>query len=263
MPYRSFGYNRLDTGIFTAVFIVYYCPEKLKGFFTQIINLLAGIPSIIFGYFGMSFLDGILIDMFGVLSGSGLLLSSIVLSIMIVPTITSLTKNSLENVPMHYYEGSFALGNTKNQTVFKVMLPAARNGIISAVILGTGRAIGEAMAIKFLLGQGDNYPSSFFLPINSMTSSIVTEWQYCGLHRQALIATGFILLLFILAINLALFFIKTNDAMAGNKFFSRKFREGQDSEKLMTISVQALFKTCFGYSPMYLRLSSSHHCWRL
>lgn len=233
-------------GIFTAVFIVYYCPKKLKSVFTQIINLLAGIPSIIFGYFGMSFLDGILVDLFGVLSGSGLLLSSIVLSIMIVPTITSLTKNSLENVPLHYYEGSLALGNTKNQTVFKVMLPAARNGIISAIILGTGRAIGEAMAIKFLLGQGDNYPSSFFLPINSLTSSIVTEWSYAGgLQRQALIATGFILLIFILIINLALFFIKTNDAMAGNKFFSRKFREGQDSAKTYdykrTGSVQDVF----------------------
>lgn len=215
-------------GIFTAVFIVYYCPKKLKGIFNQIVNLLAGIPSLIFGYFGLSFLNGILADIFNVGSALGLLLSSIVLSIMIVPTITSIAKNSLENVPMQYYEGSLALGNTRNQTVWKVCLPAAKNGIISAIILGTGRAVGEAMAVRFLLGGGTNYPTSFFLPIRSLTSNIVLEFGYAGgLHKQALIATGFILLIFILLINIALWMIKKNDAMAGNRLFTRKFREGQ------------------------------------
>ena len=201
-------------GIFTAVFIVYYCPKKLKGTFNQLINLLAGIPSLIFGYFGLSLLKPMLESMFNVVSASGLLISTIVLSIMIVPTIASIAKNSLENVPMHYYEGSLALGNTRNQTVWKVCVPAAKNGIISAIILGTGRAIGEAMAIR------------------SLTSNIVVEFSYSGgLHRQALIATGFILLLFILVINLALWLIKRNDAMAGNRYFTRKFREGQDANK--------------------------------
>ena len=215
-------------GIFTAVFIVYYCPKKLKGILNQIINLLAGIPSIIFGYFGLSFLNGIISGIFGRSSALGLLLSSIVLSIMIVPTITSIAKNSLENVPMQYYEGSLALGNTRNQTVWKVCLPAAKNGIISAIILGVGRAVGEAMAVRFLLGGGTNYPTSFFLPIRSLTSNIVLEFGYAGgLHKQALIATGFILLIFILLINVALWLIKKNDAMAGNRIFTRKFREGQ------------------------------------
>lgn len=150
------------------------------------------------------------------------------LSIMIVPTITSIAKNSLENVPMQYYEGSLALGNTRNQTVWKVCLPAAKNGIISAIILGVGRAVGEAMAVRFLLGGGTNYPTSFFLPIRSLTSNIVLEFGYAGgLHKQALIATGFILLIFILLINVALWLIKKNDAMAGNRIFTRKFREGQ------------------------------------
>ncbi len=220
-------------GIFTAVFIVYYCPKKLKNIFNQVINLLAGIPSLIFGYFGLSFLNGLFADMFDVVSSLGLLLSSVVLSLMIVPTITSLAKNSLENVPLHYYEGSLALGNTRNQTVWKVCVPAAKNGIISAVILGTGRAIGEAMAVRFLLGNQVNYPTAFFLPIRSLTSNIVLEFSYAnGLHKQALIATGFILLIFILLINLALWMIKQNDAMAGNRFFTRKFREGQDVNKM-------------------------------
>ena len=219
-------------GVFTAVFIVYYCPKRLKGIFNQLVNLLAGIPSIIFGYFGMSFLKVLFEDMFGVVSGSGLLLSSVVLSIMIVPTITSMAKNSLENVPMHYYEGSLALGNTRNQTVWKVCVPAAKNGIVSAIILGIGRAVGEAMAVLFLLGGGNNFPADFFLPIRSLTSNIVSEWSYAGgMHKNALIATGFILLIFILIINGALWFIKQNDAMAGNRFFTRKFREGQDREK--------------------------------
>lgn len=219
-------------GVFTAVFVVYYCPKKLKGIFNQLINLLAGIPSIIFGYFGLSFLKVMFEDLFNVISGSGLLLSATVLSVMIVPTIASMAKNSLENVPMHYYEGSLALGNTRNQTVWKVCVPAAKNGIISALILGMGRAVGEAMAVLFLLGGNNNYPSSFFLPLKSLTSNIVSEWAYAGgLHRQALIATGFILLVFILLINLALWFIKGNNAMGGNHFFTRKFREGEDSNK--------------------------------
>lgn len=222
-------------GIFTAIFIVYYCPKKLKGVFNQLVNLLAGIPSIIFGYFGLAFLKVLLQDWFGLISSSGLFLSSIVLSVMIVPTIASLAKNSLENVPLHYYEGSLALGNTKNQTVFKVMLPAAKNGVISAIILGTGRAIGEAMAVQFLIGGGNNYPTSFFLPLQSLTTGIVSEWNYANnLWRNALIAIGFILLLFILIINIAMWCVKQNDAMAGNRFFTRKFREGQDVNKSLS-----------------------------
>ena len=214
--------------VFTAVFMVYYCPAWLKKIYTQVINLLAGIPSIIFGYFGLKLLKPLLQDMFGVRSAYGLLLSTIVLSIMILPTIASLTKNSLENVPMQYYEGSLALGNTKNQTVFKVMLPAARNGIIAAVILGIGRAVGETMAVQFLLGGSVSFPSSFFIPIRSLTSNIVQEFGYAeGLHKQALIATGFILLIFILAINLCLWFVKKNNAVAGNSFFTRKIKEGE------------------------------------
>ena len=215
--------------IFTAVFMVYYCPKWLKGIYTQIINLLAGIPSLVYGYFGITLLKPLLQDMFGVISSSGILLSSLVLSVMILPTVTSVTKNSLENVPMHYYEGALALGSTKNQAVWKTCLPAARNGIISALILGIGRAIGETMAVQMLLGGSVNYPYALFLPVRSLTSNIVSEFaESSGLHRDALIATGFILLLFILIINVCLWIAKKNDAIAGNKFFTRKMKEGNE-----------------------------------
>lgn len=212
--------------IFTAVYMVYYCPIWMKKIYEQIINLLAGIPSLIFGYFGLVALKPVLDDLFNVGSSLGLLLSTLVLSIMILPTITSLVKNSLENVPMHYYEGALALGCTKNQAVWKVCLPAAKNGIVAALILGIGRAVGETMAVQLLLGNLVNYPTGLFLPIRSLTSNIVLEFGYStGLHREALIATGFVLLIFILIINLCLWAVKKNDSIAGNKFFSRKFKQ--------------------------------------
>lgn len=213
--------------VFTAVFMVYYCPDWLKQLYTQVINLLAGIPSLVYGYFGLVFLKPLMQDLFGVVSASGLLLSTLVLSIMILPTVTSITRNSLESVPMHYYEGALALGCTKNQAVWKTCLPAARNGIISALILGIGRAIGETMAVQLLLGGAVNYPASLFLPLRSLTSNIVQEFSYAsGLQKQALIATGFILLIFILIVNVCLWAVKKNDAISGNKFFTRKMKEG-------------------------------------
>lgn len=215
--------------VFTAVFIVHYCPKRLKKIYTQLINLLAGIPSLVYGYFGLTLLKPLMQNTFGVISASGVLLSGLVLSIMILPTVCSVARNSLENVPMHYYEGALALGCTNNQAVWKTCLPAAKNGIISALILGIGRAIGETMAVQMLLGGAVNYPYSPFLPVRSMTSNVVQEFADAeGLHRSALIATGFILLIFILVINLVLRFVKRNDAIAGNKFFSRKFREGNE-----------------------------------
>lgn len=215
--------------IFTAIFIVYYCPKRLKKFYAQVINLLAGIPSLVYGYFGLTLLKPLMQDTFGVISASGVLLSGLILSVMILPTVCSVAKNSLENVPMHYYEGALALGCTNNQAVWKTCLPAAKNGIISALILGIGRAIGETMAVQMLLGGAVNYPYLPFLPVRSMTSNIVQEFaDAAGTHQSALIATGFILLVFILIINAVLRFVKRNDAIAGNKFFSRKFKEGNE-----------------------------------
>ena len=224
--------------VFTAVWLVFYCPKKLKKFYTQIINLLAGIPSIVYGLFGYRILLPVLRAMGAPEPGTGLLASTIILSVMILPTITSITKNSLENVPMNYYEGALALGCTKNQAVWKALLPAAKSGVISAIILGIGRAVGETMAVQMLVGNGSGYPSGFFSPFTTLSSNIVQNWGYAEVwngdfsaptQRNYLFACGFILLVIILILNLALLLTKKN-SNAGNRWFSRRFREGNMPE---------------------------------
>ncbi len=217
-------------GVFTAVWLVFYCPKKIKGVFTQLINLLAGIPSIIYGLFGCKYLMPLLVKVFQLQNtsslGEGLMASFLILSVMIIPTVASVTKNSLESVPMHYYEGALALGCSKNQSVWKVLVPAAKSGIISAMLLGLGRAVGETMAVQMLVGGADAFPWGFFTPFSTLTSIIVRDMGYAsaGLHRSALMGSGFVLLLLILIINLCLTFVKKGGE--GNKFFTRKFREG-------------------------------------
>ncbi len=216
-------------GIFTAVWLVFYCPKVLKGVFTQLVNLLAGIPSIIYGLFGYKYLMPLLVKIFHLQNtaslGNGLMASFLILAVMIVPTVASVTKNSLESVPMHYYEGALALGCTKNQSVWKVLVPAAKSGIISALLLGLGRAVGETMAVQMLVGGADAFPWGFFTPFSTLTSIIVRDMAYASdLQRSALMGSGFVLLFFILIINLCLTFVKKGGS--GNKFFTRKFREG-------------------------------------
>lgn len=219
--------------IFTAIWLVFYCPKRLKKIYTQIVNLLAGIPSIVYGLFGYKFLMPILVDIFHPNNaGFGLLACTLILSVMILPTITSITKNSLEAVPMHYYEGALALGCSKNQAVWKVLLPAAKSGIISAIILGIGRAIGETMAVQMIVGNGSGYPFGAFVPFTTLTSNIVQNWGYATPSEQsALIADGFVLLIFILILNLCLMAVK-KDSKGGNKFFSRRLRESDQKDTL-------------------------------
>ncbi len=230
--------------VFTAIFVAFYCPRRIKKIYSQIINLLAGIPSIIFGYFGLQLVKPLLQDIFGVVSASGIFLSTIILSIMILPTIASMVKNSLDNVPKEYFEGSLALGNTKNQTVFRVILPAAKKGIIAAMILGIGRAVGETMAVQLLLGGKVNYPTSLFIGVRSMTSNIVTEFGYAtGTWRSSLIATGLILLIFILLINILLWFVKGNKGVAGNSLFKKNIKEadGEAAKPASSYYTKGLF----------------------
>ena len=219
--------------VFTAIWLVFYCPKRLKKIYTQIVNLLAGIPSIVYGLFGYKFLMPLLVDIFRPNNaGFGLLACTLILSIMILPTITSITKNSLEAVPMHYYEGALSLGCSKNQAVWKVLLPAAKSGIISAIILGIGRAIGETMAVQMIVGNGSGYPFGAFVPFTTLTSNIVQNWGYATPSEQsALIADGFVLLIFILILNLCLMAVK-NDSNGGNKFFSRRLRESNQKNTL-------------------------------
>lgn len=224
--------------VFTAVWLVFYCPKKLKKFYMQVVNLLAGIPSIVYGLFGYRILLPMLRGMGAPEPGTGLLASTIILSVMILPTITSITKNSLENVPMNYYEGALALGCTKNQAVWKALLPAAKSGVVSAIILGVGRAVGETMAVQMLVGNGSGYPSGFFTPFTTLSSNIVQNWGYAEVwngdfnaptQRNYLFACGFILLVIILVLNLCLLLTKKN-SNAGNRWFSRRFQEGNMPE---------------------------------
>ncbi len=215
--------------VFTAVWLVFYCPKKLKKIYTQFINLLAGIPSIVYGLFGYKFVMPLLVDVFRPdNAGFGLLACTVILSVMIMPTIASVTKNSLESVPMQYYEGALALGCTKNQAVWKAVLPAAKSGIISAVILGIGRAVGETMAVQMIVGNGSGYPTGAFSPFTTLTSNIVLNWGYAAeAERSALIADGFVLLLFIMILNLCLLAVKK--PRSGNRYFSRRLKESDRS----------------------------------
>ena len=218
--------------VFVAIFMAYYCPKKLKGIYTQIINLLAGIPSIVYGFFGMMVVVPALKGMFNVDSAYGLLAGTIVLSVMLIPTVASVARNSLEAVPSNYYEGALALGCSKNQAVFKVCVPAAKKGIIAALILGVGRAVGETMAVQMIIGNSLNYyPSGLFQGFATLTSTIVQQWSYATADvRNILIALGFILLLFILILNLILLVVR-RDTMAGNKYFTRRVKGEGDTIK--------------------------------
>ncbi len=189
-------------GILCAVFMSHYCPKKLYRFVKPAINLLAGIPSIVYGFFGLVVIVPIMKELFGG-SGKSLLTAGILLGIMILPTVIKTTESSLNAVPRSYYEGALALGATHERSVFFASLPAAKSGILAAIILGVGRAIGETMAVILVAGNQTIIPKSITSGIRTMTSNIVIEMGYAGgLHREALIATGVVLFVFILIINL-------------------------------------------------------------
>lgn len=189
-------------GILCAVFMSHYCPKKLYRFVKPAINLLAGIPSIVYGFFGLVVIVPIMKELFGG-SGKSLLTAGILLGIMILPTVIKTTESSLNAVPKSYYEGAIALGATHERSVFFASLPAAKSGILAAIILGVGRAIGETMAVILVAGNQTVIPKSITSGIRTLTSNIVMEMGYAGgLHREALIATGVVLFVFILIINL-------------------------------------------------------------
>ncbi len=192
-------------GIFSALFLVYWCPSKLKKPFEKVIDVFAGIPSVIFGFFGLVMIEPVLRIFSSDSTGFGLMACWLILMLMILPTIAGMTKNALNSVPESYYEGAIALGMTKEQAIFTVMLPAAKSGIISGLILGMGRAIGEAMAVIMVAGNAPVFPTGLFTNIRTMTTTIAMEMAYASAdHRSALIAIGFILLIFILILNFAL-----------------------------------------------------------
>jgi phosphate transport system permease protein len=198
-------------GLMTAIYMAKFANKKIYAVLMPAISLMAGIPSVIYGFFGLVMLVPLMENITG--SGKGLLTASIMLGIMILPTIISVSEASLRAVPYSYYEGALALGASSERAVFFSVLPAAKSGIFAAVVLGIGRAIGETMAVVMVAGNKTLLPDSINSGIRTLTSHVALEMGYAsGLHRGALVATGVVLLVFILIINLLLFAIKKRAA---------------------------------------------------
>ena len=199
-------------GILTAVFMAFYCPKRIYRPLKAATELLAGIPSVVYGFFGLVVLVPAIrtfakdLQHAGLIrsagNGSSILTASLLLGMMILPTIIGLTESSLRAVPTQYYEGAVALGATHERAIFRVVVPAAKSGVIAALVLGVGRAIGETMAVIMVAGNQARMPGSIFKGVRTLTANIVIEMGYAaGLHREALIATGVVLFVFILIIN--------------------------------------------------------------
>ncbi len=190
-------------GILTAVFMSRFCPRSVYKIIKPAIDLLAGIPSVVYGFFGMVVIVPVVSQIFGG-SGKSMLTASILLGIMILPTIIGVSESAINAVPSSYYEGSLALGASHERSVFFATLPAAKSGILAGVILGVGRAIGETMAVIMVAGNQARMPKGIFEGVRTMTANIVLEMGYAtDLHREALIATAVVLFVFILIINLS------------------------------------------------------------
>ena len=190
--------------IFTSVFMARYCPKKIYRPLKSGIELMAGVPSIVYGFFGLILVVPMIREIFAG-TGTSMLAACLLLGMMILPTVIGPTESAIRSVPESYYEGSLALGATKERTIFCVMLPAAKSGILAAVVLGIGRAIGETMAVIMVAGNQPRLPDGLLKGLRTLTGNIVMEMGYAsGLHREALIATGVVLFVFILIINLSL-----------------------------------------------------------
>lgn len=203
----------VPVGLLTAIFMAFYCPKKLYGLLKPCTELLAGIPSIVYGFFGMVVIVPCIrtvAALFGAdISGSSILAASVLLGIMILPTVIGVSEAALRAVPSAYYEGAVAMGARYERAIFTVMLPAAKSGVLAGVVLGIGRAIGETMAVIMVAGNQPRLTGNMLKGIRTMTANIVIEMGYAtGLHREALIATGVVLFVFILIINLTFSILK-------------------------------------------------------
>ena len=199
----------VPVGFLTAVFLSKMAPKKLRTVMESAVSLLAGIPSVVYGLVGMLVLVPGIRKLFHVPDGASLLAAIIVLAIMILPSIIKVSVNALDAVPKEYEDASLALGATPVETWFRVSAPAAKSGIAAAVVLGVGRAIGEAMAVMMVSGNAPNMPS-LFESVRFLTTAVASEMSYAsGLQRQALFSIALVLYVFIMLINAALnFFLK-------------------------------------------------------
>ena len=197
-------------GFLTAVYLAKMAPKPVKRFMEQAVSMLAGIPSVVYGLVGMMVLVPGLRKLFHIPDGSSLFAAIIVLAVMILPSIIKMSITALEAVPKEYEDASLALGATPEETYFRVSVPAAKSGIAAAVVLGVGRAIGEAMAVMMVAGNVPNMPTSLFQSVRFLTTAVASEMSYSsGLQKQALFSIALVLFLFIMLINAALnFFLK-------------------------------------------------------
>lgn len=198
----------VPAGILTAIFLSRFANATVTRLLRSGIELLAGIPSVVYGFFGLMVVVP-LVRTTGPGNGLSLLAASFLLGIMILPTIITVSKNALDAVPKSYYEGALALGATHERSVFRIVVPAAFSGIMASVVLGVGRAIGETMAVVMVAGNQAVIPSSVFDGVRTMTANIVLEMGYAAdLHRGALIATGVVLFVFVMLTSLLFAAIK-------------------------------------------------------
>lgn len=206
-------------GILTSVFMAMYCPKQIYRPLKAATELLAGIPSVVYGFFGLVVVVPIIRQMgqnlraAGVVEkagdGNSILTTSLILSMMILPTIIGTTESAMRAVPSHYYEGALALGATKERSIFRIIIPAAKSGVIAGIVLGIGRAVGETMAVIMIAGNQPRFAETILEGIRTLTGNIVIEMGYAtGLHREALIATGVVLFVFILIINFSVALLK-------------------------------------------------------
>ena len=201
----------VPVGLLCAIFMAKFCPRRIYSVLKPAVDLLAGIPSIVYGFFALMVIVPVVQELTGT-SGKGILTASIMLAIMILPTIVSVSEASIRAVPESYYEGSLALGATHERSVFFATVPAAKSGIMAGVILGVGRAIGETMAVSMVAGNQPVLPDSILSGVRTMTANVIIEMGYAeGLHREALIATAVVLFVFILIINISFSLLKRRD----------------------------------------------------
>lgn len=202
----------VPVGLLCAIYMAKFCPRGVYRILKPAIDLLAGIPSIIYGFFGLMVIVPVMQQLTGT-GGKGVLTASIMLGIMILPTIISVSEAAIRAVPESYYEGALALGATHERSVFFTTVPAAKSGIMAGIILGIGRAIGETMAVVMVAGNQPVIPESILSGVRTMTINIVLEMGYAakGMHRDALIATAVVLFVFILIINICFSLVKRGD----------------------------------------------------
>ncbi len=199
-------------GLLTAVFMAFYCPAWLYRILKPMTNILAGIPSIVYGYFGLKVIVPFVYSLAGEGTGMCLLTTALVLGVMILPTVISITENSLRAVPKSYFEGAVALGATKERAIFRTVFPAAGSGVLTAIILALGRAFGETAAVVIICGNKSQFPTSLFDPFSTLSSLIANQLGYAeDLQREALIACAAVLFVFILIITVIVMFLRKKE----------------------------------------------------